>query len=90
MSCGDSHSGIVSNEGHLYMMGWSDYGWLGLGEEVDGINIQVPSLVESLSNRKVKIISCGANHSLALDNEGWVFSWGCGTSGALGIGTFEN
>ena len=34
----------------------------------------------------VKLIACGRTHSLAVDEEGRLFSWGSGDDGVLGLG----
>ncbi|KAG0167705.1 hypothetical protein DFQ28_005789 [Apophysomyces sp. BC1034] len=47
-------------------------------------NATVP--VKALLKRNVTSIACGTNHSLALDDEGYVYSWGFGGYGRLGHG----
>jgi len=44
----------------------------------------VPCLVENL-NGIIKV-ACGSSHTLAIGQNGQVYSWGLGFSGALGIG----
>jgi alpha-tubulin suppressor-like RCC1 family protein len=39
---------------------------------------------------KIKQLSCGSRHALALSESGDVFSWGCGDSGRLGHGDNES
>jgi len=46
-----------------------------------------PLLVEgALVDRKIVQISSGQQHSVALDSEGYVYSWGTGGSGRTGLG----
>jgi alpha-tubulin suppressor-like RCC1 family protein len=42
--------------------------------------------------QNIKDIACGANHCIALENSGMVYSWGNGQGGRLGHGddTGEN
>lgn len=41
-------------------------------------------LIKGFEERKITSIACGANHSIALDEEGYVYSWGFGGLGRLG------
>ena len=34
---------------------------------------------------KIKKIACSNNHALALDENNWVYSWGSGKDGELGL-----
>ena len=45
-----------------------------------------PTLITSLKERKIVSISCGNNYTLAIDDEGNLFSWGFGRHGVLGQG----
>lgn len=40
--------------------------------------------------RPIKVISCGSAHALALTDMGDLYSWGCGSYGALGFGLRED
>lgn len=43
-----------------------------------------------LSKLCVTAVACGIEHCLLLTDAGTVYSWGTGTRGQLGLGTFEN
>lgn len=45
-----------------------------------------PLLVRALADKKIVSISCGQQHSIAMDEEGYCFVWGFGGYGRLGIG----
>ena len=63
-------------------MGSNNDGKLGIGEsEMKYSN--VPCLVEELC--QIVKVACGASHTLALGQNGEVFSWGQSIYGALGI-----
>ena len=69
----------------------SSYGLIGV--EHDGHqreSIIRPSLIESLAQRRITSISCGNNYTLAIDDEGNLFSWGYGRHGVLGLGDEED
>eukprot|EP00639_Heterosigma_akashiwo_P013644 CAMPEP_0206369776 /NCGR_PEP_ID=MMETSP0294-20121207/5506_1 /ASSEMBLY_ACC=CAM_ASM_000327 /TAXON_ID=39354 /ORGANISM="Heterosigma akashiwo, Strain CCMP2393" /LENGTH=577 /DNA_ID=CAMNT_0053816611 /DNA_START=236 /DNA_END=1968 /DNA_ORIENTATION=+ len=88
-ACGENHSVALSEEGRVYTWGHGGEGRLGVGQcERIGVpdTSPTPALVSSLSNVKIRQVSCGALHSLALDAEKVVYSWGCGNGGRLGHG----
>ena len=91
IACGFMHTLFVSESGHVYSMGSNSAGQLGIGEPtVKSKN--TPTLVETspfIENVVVKV-SCGNFHSLALTENGKVFSWGQGRFGALGHGRSDN
>lgn len=48
-----------------------------------------PTLEKGLTSHYIVKVAAGANHCLAIDYEGGVFSWGEGLAGQLGHG-FKN
>ena len=66
-------------------MGSNHYGCLGLADNFLE-SISEPRLVESLINEKIISVSCGANHTVAINDKNEVYSWGLGEMGALGTG----
>ena len=44
-----------------------------------------PRLVNALSEKKILKIASGSQHSLALDEEGYVYAWGFAGYGRLGL-----
>ena len=89
LSCGDHHSGFVSSSGHIYTMGSNIDGRLGIGDFNTKFSAS-PCLVDSLAAYNVSTIACGGGHSLVTTDEGKVYAWGCGESGALGQGNTQN
>lgn len=55
---------------------------MGHGVETDEIT---PKKVDVLEDVYVENVSCGSTHTLAITNEGFVYSWGSGANGMLGI-----
>jgi hypothetical protein len=86
LSCGIDHTLAVSDRGLLYSWGQGRDGRLGHG---DIINVETPLLCMMLLEQCVKVVavSAGINHSMALDDNGSVFTWGAGNMGQLGHGT---
>lgn len=89
ISAGWQHCLALKKDGSVWSWGSNDYGQLG-----DGTTISpkwysiVPVRVIGLDN--VTMISAGPWHSLALKNDGTVWSWGANGVGNLGDGTLEN
>ena len=81
--CGsDMHTLIRTDSGKIYGLGVNDNGQLGLGYMTDGE--KVPILIPELNN--IIQISAGGFHSLVLDNNGKVYSFGYNSEGQLGLG----
>ncbi|XP_043498025.1 uncharacterized protein LOC122521394 isoform X1 [Polistes fuscatus] len=79
---GQYHSMALTADGRVFTWGWGVHGQLGHGN-TDKRNI--PTLVNSLLGIFIKHISAGHAHSLALSDEGIVYSFGCNVFGQLGI-----
>ncbi|KAI9144320.1 regulator of chromosome condensation 1/beta-lactamase-inhibitor protein II [Paraphysoderma sedebokerense] len=66
--------------GEVFVIGQGDCGQLGLGTDV--LEAEKPRKIQSLIG--VVDIACGGLHSLALTEDGKVYSWGCNDHRALG------
>ncbi|KAG5180100.1 guanyl nucleotide exchange factor [Tribonema minus] len=64
LSCGAAHTAAVTGEGQLWVWGCTDGGRLGLSPLPPGGAIWVPTLVESLLDERVALVSCGSAHTL--------------------------
>ncbi|KAG2417168.1 hypothetical protein HFD88_008386 [Aspergillus terreus] len=82
VAAGDSSSFALTDDGLVY--GWGTFrsndGILGFDatHKVQSTPILIPSL------KKIKYLTCGDNHVLALNDKGAVFSWGSGQQNQLG------
>ncbi|XP_042373705.1 ultraviolet-B receptor UVR8 isoform X2 [Zingiber officinale] len=83
VSGGWRHTMALTTDGRLYGWGWNKFGQLGIDDNDDRCS---PVQVKLPADQKLKQISCGWRHTLALTERGNVFSWGRGTSGQLGHG----
>ncbi|XP_064594813.1 X-linked retinitis pigmentosa GTPase regulator-like [Liolophura sinensis] len=84
IACGYYHSALVTEDGELYTFGESEGGKLGLGEDPD--EYDTPQHVSTISER-VKWVSCGGSHTVAVTENGKVYTFGNGANGQLGHGT---
>ncbi|KAL3877452.1 hypothetical protein ACJMK2_035156 [Sinanodonta woodiana] len=87
VATGGCHSFILSQSGQVFGWGKNSFGQLGVSDEKDRPH---PSLCKSLKNQKVKYICCGEDHTMALTQDGGVFTFGSGTYGQLGHGMKNN
>jgi len=58
------------DEGKIYTYGFGEYGALGL---YGVMSVSIPSLVKSISNKKVIQIACGAFHTMALTCNNYLY-----------------
>jgi RCC1 and BTB domain-containing protein len=82
IKCGANHSLALTQSGEVYAWGWNHCGQIGLG---DNNKYFKPTKVNVLNENKIKMISCGGCHSLALTESGCVYVWGDNEFGQLGI-----
>eukprot|EP00042_Codosiga_hollandica_P059364 m.913445 g.913445 ORF g.913445 m.913445 type:complete len:4429 (-) comp60130_c2_seq1:227-13513(-) len=83
-SCGTDHSAVLTREGRVLTWGKGNYGRLGHGNSDD---LEFPKLVEALANVKIVQVCCGTGddgHTIALAEDGSVYTWGDGDHGKLG------
>ncbi|KAK0097381.1 hypothetical protein PV326_002182 [Microctonus aethiopoides] len=85
IACGSGHSAAIASNGELYTWGLGEYGRLGHGDTTTQLK---PKLVEALVGQRVVQVACGSKdaQTLALTDDGSVYSWGDGDFGKLGRG----
>ncbi len=86
ISIGDYHSLSLNINNKVYSWGYNEYGQLGLGPYDE---ISIPTLVLEMPNNIVQI-SIGEFHTLALSNDGHIYSFGNNRYGQLGLGDYDN
>lgn len=88
IATGDSHTLCITGGGDLYAWGGNSLGQIGVGCHRSGFLLDQlePVLVRFADGAGVSRVTCGANHSLAIDVKGRVWSWGAGGGPALGLG----
>ncbi|EOQ95175.1 chromosome condensation regulator RCC1 repeat protein [Leptospira wolbachii serovar Codice str. CDC] len=83
ITAGGSHSGYVVN-GSLYTWGRNNYGQLGSGTSTGDLTNPTITKLSTISN--VSSIGFNQNNSLAITDDGSVWTWGANSSGQLGMG----
>ncbi|MCM3133646.1 hypothetical protein M3629_12685, partial [Paenibacillus polysaccharolyticus] len=82
---GANHFLAIDYSGNVWTWGLNMNGQLGNGKF--GAETSTPQMIKQLSN--IIDISGGDKHSLALSEDGSIWSWGDNSKGQLGIGTLE-
>ena len=83
LSLGDYHSGVIAQDGSLYMWGVNDFGQIG-----DGTTKNRYKPTKILDH--VVSVSLGDYYSGAITQDGSLYMWGCNYSGQIGDGTTED
>lgn len=85
VAAGAEHSVICTDTGEVWAWGWGRYGNLGDGERSDR---DLPTKVTALETTgiTIKMVACGWRHTLGVDAEGKLWSWGWSKYGQLGHG----
>jgi alpha-tubulin suppressor-like RCC1 family protein len=90
LAAGGAHSVVVTTDGALWGWGWGEYGQLGLGTYAD---TRVPARVGgsgAFAQCKVVMAACGSCHTMAVTDDGGLWSWGYGAGGLLGHDNHRN
>ena len=84
--CGKHHTFILKNSGELFAFGSGQYGQLGLGDSYSRRTPTLLPLGDKATDKKIRQIICGADHSFILKNNGELYAFGDNTYGQLGLG----
>lgn len=79
-----SHVLALNTQGHCYTWGRNEEGQLGQGNHIGTSSPQV--IQDFVQTCKIVKISCGRHHSVVVNHQGSVFTFGCGDDGQLGRG----
>lgn len=95
VSAGEHHSMVLTEEGELYTFGRLDMFEIGIPKaklpeqtyiDAHGKPRAVPVPTKLVEVPRFKNIAAGSHHSLAISEDGVVFSWGFGETYAVGLG----
>lgn len=84
VDAGESHTIVIKNNGTLWGWGSNDFGAIGVpnpgGDIIKSFPVQIGTLTGWAN------ISCGEDHTLAIRDDGTLWSWGRNNFGQLGQG----
>eukprot|EP01127_Copromyxa_protea_P018804 TRINITY_DN5996_c0_g2_i1.p1 TRINITY_DN5996_c0_g2~~TRINITY_DN5996_c0_g2_i1.p1 ORF type:complete len:1186 (-),score=164.77 TRINITY_DN5996_c0_g2_i1:961-4518(-) len=83
ISVGPNHVLVLTWEGEVWSWGRNQHGQLGLGHREDQMS---PCRVKKLHSTMIWFVCAGAEHSVAADEEGNIWTWGSSKRGQLGHG----
>lgn len=83
VACGGQHTLFLLADGTVRATGMNTFGQLGLG--ISDPKVFVPTVIPNLSG--VVSIAAGAEHSVAVTQDGRVYAWGRNFEGQLGVST---
>lgn len=84
LSLGDYHSGVIAQNGSLYMWGLNSLGQIGDGTTEDRYKHKPTKILDH-----VIAVSLGGGHSGAITQDGSLYMWGYNSDGQIGDGTTE-
>lgn len=94
LSLGESHVLLLSDTGDVFSWGNGTRYQLGLGMPLSEVDkpqlVRTLALVKALQGKYIVNVACGGHHSVAVTNDGELYSWGMGTEGQLGHNAREN
>ena len=84
------HTVALDEEGKVYTWGGNYYGQLGDGTTNDSkVPMCISDKENELKGKRIVDISAGYGHTVAIDEEEKVYTWGYNKVGQLGDGTFD-
>eukprot|EP01090_Pellita_catalonica_P004978 TRINITY_DN14799_c0_g1_i1.p1 TRINITY_DN14799_c0_g1~~TRINITY_DN14799_c0_g1_i1.p1 ORF type:complete len:194 (+),score=13.50 TRINITY_DN14799_c0_g1_i1:253-834(+) len=86
IGCGWNFTAALTQNGDIWTLGRNQFGQLGHG--CFSKNVEKAARVQTLD--RINSIACGADHILALNNGGYVYSWGWNEHGTLGTNDLNN
>jgi alpha-tubulin suppressor-like RCC1 family protein len=88
VSCGFLHTAAIKTDGTLWTWGFEIYGELGDGS--GGYSSTATPVTTFAGGTNWKQVSAGGFHTAAIKTDGTLWTWGAGTSGALGTNDTTN
>ncbi len=84
LAAGCAHTMVVTTCGAVWGCGRGEDGQLGVGDWADRYAPVRVGGEEAFGQSNVRKVACGNAHTVAVTEEGAVWSWGCGEGGRLG------
>ncbi|GAB1604862.1 X-linked retinitis pigmentosa GTPase regulator-like [Argonauta hians] len=87
IAAGYYHTALLTDTGCVYLFGECEGGKLGLGDKIK--TCYIPTKLVSFDST-VKSISCGSSHTAFITKQGELYTFGTGSNGELGHGTYTH
>jgi len=84
LAAGRAHTMVLTTCGEVWGCGAGAAGQIGVGDTADRHALVRVGGEETFGQSKVHMVACGLYHTMAVTEEGAVWSWGCGGEGRLG------
>jgi alpha-tubulin suppressor-like RCC1 family protein len=83
VAAGSFHTLLVTTDGEAWSFGWGLFGQQGQGDKEDRL---IPTKVGAyrFGGAKIVMVAAGMGHSLAVTEDGVLWTWGCAFHGCLG------
>ena len=88
-ACGKFHTLVVTQDGALWACGRARWGQLGI-DDMEDSHVFERVGVEAFGGARVMAAAAGLQHSVAVTQDGALWTWGGGAHGKLGHGDLEN
>ena len=82
IACGKNHSLNLTRDGDVFSMGTGEQCVAGHG---GSRNAEKPQILKPLRDKRVTMIACGESHSMVMTDKGYLYTWGRGFEGQLGL-----
>ncbi|KAI0477567.1 RCC1/BLIP-II [Xylariaceae sp. FL0804] len=78
IAAGSYHSFYIDNLQRVWSWGLNNYSQTGHDDKAGGEDAMIlnPTLINSLSNQKIRMVAGGEHHTIACTEDGVVFTWG--------------
>jgi alpha-tubulin suppressor-like RCC1 family protein len=86
IACGPFHTTVLDKTGTVFVFGQGGKGQIGSVQLNEKLKCQSPTILPSLNSIRVSTISCGAYHTIVVDQTYRAFSMGSNEMGQLGHG----
>lgn len=92
VAAGSYHSLAIDDQGKVYTWGRNQFGQLGNGNTGTDSNVPVEVLNGNIlfQTKKIIQVAAGSSHSIALDDQGKVYTWGLNMYGQLGDSSYTD
>lgn len=84
IAAGNDHTLALTTDGRLFAWGNNQYGQLGDGSNHDALYPVAVGLTKKLANLRWAYVAAGRFHTLAITDDGRIYTWGSNRFGQLG------